>query len=112
MRTIAYAFAAAACLTVGPVVASSADTTAPVTLAQVDLNVGVGAGDHRAREGVEIRGDRDRDHVRGNIEIRGGERAYNRERIIVRHRAPCRATVVRTHRPNGTVVIRRIQTCR
>jgi hypothetical protein len=108
MRTIAYALATAACLTVGPVVAGSADTTAPVTLAQVELNVGVGAGENRAREGVEIR---DRDQGRSNVEIRGGERSFNRERIIVRRNVGCHMVTMRTRRPNGTLIIRQIRRC-
>jgi hypothetical protein len=98
MRYIAFALATAACLTVGQMATAQ------------ELNIGIGSGDHRERSGVEIRGDRDRD-VRGNVEIRGGERSFNRERIVVRRAHDCRMTTVRTRRPNGNIVIRQIRRC-
>jgi len=86
MRTIAYALAAAACLTLGS-----------VAMAQ-ELNIGVGVGEHH-------------DHDRAGVVIRGGERSYNRERIIVRRPHDCRMVTIRSHRPNGSVVIRQIRRC-
>jgi hypothetical protein len=97
MRYIAYAVATVACLAVGGIATAQ------------ELNIGVGVNNDHARSGIVVR---DRDHDRSNIVVRGGERAYGRERIIVRRSAPCRTTVVRSRRPNGTVVIRRIQSCR
>ncbi|WP_439573077.1 hypothetical protein [Phreatobacter sp.] len=69
-----------------------------------DLRIRAGEG------GISVRAGDDRPGYRRN---RGSERVIIRERraprVVVRER--CRNVVIRTERPNGTVVVRRERRC-
>lgn len=81
MKKLFLGAAAAAVLFAGPAMVVSASAAPSYQVAQVELNIG-GHG-------------HDRDH----------------RRVIVKEHRRCENVTVRTHRPNGTVVIRKERRC-
>ena len=77
--------------------------------AQVGVDVGPGG------VGVEVGRDRDRDYRRDREYRRDrydGREYRDRDRVeVIRRRGDCRTTTVRTERPDGDVVVRRVRRC-
>ena len=94
MKTFAFAALAAGLLCAAP------------SFAQ-DVRIRAGEG------GVTIRTDSGRDRMRRHDRY-GDERRWrrHRDREFVTGSTRCRTVVERTERPNGTVVVRRMQRCR
>jgi hypothetical protein len=93
MKTFAFAALAAGLLCAAPAVAQ-------------DVRIRAGEG------GVTVRTDSDRDHWRGRRY--GDERRWRRHRdrdVYVTGSTGCSTKVIRSERPNGTVVVRRIKRC-
>lgn len=95
MKKFAFLIAAAACLVVGSASVQPASAQS--------LSIGIGDSSPRGRVVVRDNGYRSYDN---------GYRSYARERVVIASPRQCRTVTVRSHRANGTIVIRKYRRCR